>query len=413
MTNKKERIAELLAEGKSSPEIARQLNTSAGYVREVRAEANIPLPERVIDETPEEVLERAISDERTKVEAKHVKAQLDAAIKREAERDAIADAIREAIVPLPRVDVYKRRGSRESPEGEHAAVAMLSDLHAGEVVEKEAVAGLGEYNWQRFRERLGLWTQVVIDLSEDKRREKHKLDTLTVLLDGDIVSGEIHDDTARTNALGPISTTAATSQLVGHALAQLSRHFESVHVSCTVGNHGRLDRKPRHKEAVERNWDWLTFHMTKQHLAAQPHISWEIPTAKHIVTPVLNERILHMHGDGIPSWLNFPRYGIDRVTKRMRETLQSVEQYFTVVCMGHFHTSEKMDTPAGPIYVNGSFPGVTEFGLQRMHSALPPKQWLLTIHEEHGVIKGEEIFLARATASDAKGLPDVEEGVWE
>ena len=360
---------------------------------------------------PEETIEEAVLQERSNLESKRIKKLYAALVKREAERDALADAFRDAIVPFPQVDVYKRRVSKEDTEGQHAAVALLSDVHAGEVVRPEAVGGLGGYDWQTFRARLGRWTQTIIDLSDMKRKE-HPLETLTILMDGDMVSGEIHDDAARTNELDPISGCAATGQLVGHAVSQLARHFESVHVSCTVGNHGRLDQKPRHKEAVERNWDWLTYQQVAHWTSVQPNVTFHIPKAKYAITEVLDTRILHMHGDGIPSWLNFPFYGIDRVTKRLRETLLPADQHFDVVCMGHFHQSTKLPTPVGPIYVNGSFPGVTEFALNRMSSALPPSQWLLTVHDKHGVIKGEEVFLAGATREDALGFPNALEEVW-
>ena len=374
-----------------------------GYIRAVRNQEGIS--------TPEQTIEEAVLVERSNLESKRIKKLYAALVKREAERDALADAFRDAIVPLPQVQVYKRRASKEDAEGKHAAVALLSDIHAGEVVKAEAVGGLGRYDWQTFRERLGKWTQTVIDLSDMKRKE-HPLETLTILMDGDMVSGEIHDDSARTNELDPISGCAASAQLLAHSLSQLSRHFAGLQVSCTVGNHGRLDRKPRHKEGVERNWDWLTYQQVAQWTSLQENITFHIPKAKYAITNVLNTKILHMHGDGIPSWLNFPFYGIDRVTKRLRETLLPADQHFDVVCMGHFHASTKLPTPVGPIYVNGSFLGVTEFALDRMHSALPPSQWLLTVHEKYGVIKGEEIFLGRATPEDAIGFPNALEEVW-
>ena len=379
------------------------LGVSTSWVRETRQIEGIP--------RPEETVEEAVLAERSNLESKRIKKLYAALVKREAERDALADAFRDSIVPLPQVQVYKRRVSKEDAEGQHAAVAMLSDLHAGEVVRAAAVGNLGKYDWQTFRERLGKWTQTVIDLSDMKRKE-HPLETLTILMDGDMVSGEIHDDSARTNELDPISGCAATAQLLAHSIGQLARHFAQVDVSCTVGNHGRLDRKPRHKEGVERNWDWLTYQQVAQWTSQQPNVSFHIPKAKYAITPVLNTQILHMHGDGIPSWLNFPYYGIDRVTKRLRETLLPANQHFDVVCMGHFHASTKLPTPVGPIFVNGSFPGVSEFALNRMSSALPPHQWLLTVHEKYGVTKFEEIFLDRAQPEDAIGFPDALEEVW-
>jgi len=410
---KRLRILDLHREGLTPREIAPAAKASVGYVRHVLSDArltsNIPPQE---EQPVEEAVDADIQAERERLESERIKKQYAALVKQRAADEMLVDAFRDAIVPLPQVKVYKRRASREESGGKHVAVAMLSDTHAGEVVKAEAVGGLGGYDWQTFRERLGLWTQVVIDLTTDKRRGGQKLDELVFLMDGDMVSGEIHDDAAGTNELSPIAASAATAQLLSHSVAQLSRHFDNILVSCTVGNHGRMDRKPRHKEAVERNWDWLTYQQTRQHLLNQEHVTFHIPKAKYAITNVLGTRILHMHGDGIPSWLNFPYYGIDRVTKRLRETLLPADQHFDVVCMGHFHASTKLPTPVGPIYINGSFPGVTEFALNKMHSALPPTQWLLTVHEKHGVVKGEEIFLDRAVPEDAKGFPDGLAEVW-
>ena len=403
-----EQIIELHRQGYSKPIIAAALKTDVSVVERTIAgarvaEANSPDPQSLMD------AERRA--ERYRLEAEEIRAKYKTVVKHEAQRDIIAEGITKSLTRLPEIPVLRRTPSEGKSEGRHTAVALLSDLHAGEVVDIAAMRGLGGYDWEIFRQRLGLWVERVLFLVE-LRRTRLQVDDLAVFMDGDMLSGDIHEELVATNAMSIADAMAMTSQCISHALMQLAQHFDSILVSCTVGNHTRMSKQPSYKQRVKMNWDTLVYQTCAGMTAKQPNITWDIPPSWFQITDVLNTSILHFHGDGIVSWAGFPWYGLDRATKKLREALGFLNETYNAVCVGHFHVPLQMETPGGPIIVNGSFPGGNEFALGKLYTFLPPYQTLLTVHEERGIVSRELIDLSRQEPKHAEGMPGALSEVW-
>ncbi len=53
--------------------------------------------------------------------------------------------------------------------------------------------------------------------------------------------------------------------------------------------------------------------------------------------------------------------------------------------IGHFHTATSMPSATGEVFVNGSLIGGTEYSVNALGKSDRPTQWLLGVHEEHGV----------------------------
>jgi predicted MPP superfamily phosphohydrolase len=140
----------------------------------------------------------------------------------------------------------------------HAAtlVVMLSDTHFDEVVNPEEMEGLNAYNREIAMMRLEKWTQNVIKMA------RHYLsgvnyDGVVLILGGDIFSGDIHEELALTNEDTMIGSLLFWAEQVSAAVELLATEFKKCHVVSVVGNHGRTTRKPRMKQRVKTNFDWL------------------------------------------------------------------------------------------------------------------------------------------------------------
>jgi len=138
-------------------------------------------------------------------------------------------------------------------KGIHASIAHLSDLHNGEVVDIESMGGLGEFNMEIFRWRLGYYVRKFLRLLELKRSQL-EIPTWHVFAGGDWISGLIHDELLKTNQTNVLDQVVTTAYWMSHAIAQISVHFEEVYFHGVVGNHGRTQQKIEHKE-THVNWE--------------------------------------------------------------------------------------------------------------------------------------------------------------
>jgi len=70
-----------------------------------------------------------------------------------------------------------------------------------------------------------------------------------------------------------------------------------VYIPAVVGNHGRIDKKPRAKNRVYDNYDWLAYQLLKRHFAGGKSISFGIADGADQVFTVHNTSYLLTHGD--------------------------------------------------------------------------------------------------------------------
>lgn len=334
-----------------------------------------------------------------------------AALQQLTDHVSLLDTIRDVLTSMPVLKPQRVTVPSGKARGVHAAVAHLSDIHAGEYVDLDAMGGIAQYDMEICRQRIGLWANKVLYLTE-LRRSRLEIPYLRIALDGDVVSGIIHDELERTNAVVIVEQVAWVTMWLAHAIAQVAAHFPGgTVVECTVGNHGRTRQKKEFKEKYN-SWDYVCYQMLAQYLRGYDHIKFVIPKAWWSVMDVLGTRILHWHGDGVRGWAGFPWYGIDRAVKELRQTLQPHGVYFDMAIFAHFHVPTMCEGPTGPFYGNGNFKGGDEFAFGALHKNVRPIQNLFFIHDEHGEVGYEKIYLDGQTAQDAAKLPAYLPPVW-
>ena len=137
-------------------------------------------------------------------------------------------------------------------ESGHRAIAnlLLSDLHLDEVVDPAQMRGMNAYDREIAAIRLQRLGERTIRVARDFVSGV-TYDGLFLWANGDIVSGNIHDELQRTNAGRGVTDTIDywVDPLAG-LFNQLADFFGKVHIVSTVGNHGRSYKKPPAKDAV-------------------------------------------------------------------------------------------------------------------------------------------------------------------
>lgn len=260
-------------------------------------------------------------------------------------------------------------------------VAMLSDCHFDEVVNPDEVGGTNAYNRDIASFRLRRFFDKTIEMSRDYLAGV-SYDGMVLLLGGDMISGDIHEELSQTNEDTVLGTLLHYSELIAAGVSELADTFGNIHIASVVGNHGRRTRKPRAKLRARDNFDWLLAHMVRR-LVPADNVTWEIPEEADARVSVYDTNILLTHGDqfrggtgmaGIASPI-----GRGQAKKAARE--QAAGQRMDHMVLGHWHQL-KFET----LYtVNGALKGVDEYAWQGNFGLEPPQQAMFLVTPEHGI----------------------------
>lgn len=326
-------------------------------------------------------------------------------IRRIAEQETIKEAIiahTEALPPTP-TPTFHLEASKKS---HFLPVALLGDLHAGQVVVKEEVGDFGGYNWPIFVARFEYWVNMIIRLCMGDLKENYDMKELGIIMLGDMISGNIKDELRETQSMGAIEQTIMTAFVLAQGLRELAHWFERIDIGCVVGNHGRITQKP----TFARNWqsyDWLVYFIAMIMLKEQKNVVWKLPMSFFDLKEFNGQHFCYMHGDNIQSYRSLPHYGIERAVGRVTQLLSSKRQFADYFIFGHFHNSSDIQQCTGRRIINGGFAGADPFSLKAMLVSADPEQLLLGVHREKGIPWERRIMLKYAKPKPEKYIYEI------
>lgn len=323
-----------------------------------------------------------ISEEhRLKAENRKLRADLADAIAQAAVGAKYHDFIEEVLhQPAPDAPEWVRKAGVGSKQA--TPTAFLSDTHFGEVVRPEQIEYLNGYNRQIGESRLRRFFMSTVELGHGYLRGLN-YPGITMPMGGDIFSGDIHEELARTNE-GPIQEEILYwIEPMMSGIKILADEFGKVHIPAVVGNHPRGTMKPSHKMRVPNNFDWLFAHLLKRFLAHDKRITFQISDSADLNYSIYSTRYRLSHGDqfrggsGIASLLSPLMIGDARKRKRS----QATNNQYDWLLLGHWHQRSKFKR----IMVNGALKGYDEYAYHaNFEFELPVQSFWLT-DPKHGV----------------------------
>ena len=247
------------------------------------------------------------------------------------------------------------------------------------------------------------------------------VDNLIVPMLGDMISGDIHEELARTNIDNCMGQMIRGANLIAQALMFFAPHFSEIEVPCVVGNHGRMTRKPPMKDKF-MDWDYMLYQWVASFCKNQENIEFHIPRSFITTFKVHDKVVLITHGDCI-SGAGSSGAILNSITKlrsvfQFRKSLQreiedamygDLEQEFDSVMIGHFHRIDELDIGTGELHICGTMKGPDEFALQRLQAATKPKQLVTYWHPRYGYIGIDVIYLNRYDNSKRKFIDKIPE----
>lgn len=361
-----DQIARLLADGESYRRIAAALGCDKGTVSEyvrrhfpdrVRTQHEVPGG----DPTETELLRAELKEARAAARSHR-------SIDVQAER--LLREIQSTVVPAE--PVYEPPERAEGSGHPHVHVLLLSDLHVGEVVDREAVNGLNEYNWSILQERMRSIHRALYSFQNNR---PYPIDELVIGWLGDMNGGNNHQELAETNEFPVAEQCVRTGDLLGQWTEPLVEAYPKVTIVGVSGNHPRVSKQPANKRVFD-NFDWLSYKRAELYLSKYSTVECHFPRAGYRVHDIAGRKMLFFHGDGIRSTMpGVPWGGVMRRINELKKQFAEQGTLLDYFALGHFHQANVV---SGSIFMNGSVKGTDEYTLKQFGGGERPTQLLLT-----------------------------------
>jgi hypothetical protein len=238
--------------------------------------------------------------------------------------------------------------------GKAIACMVASDWHVEEPVEKEKVHGLNEYNLEIAKVRAYNFFRNGLRLT-NIHAASAQIDTIYLMVLGDLFSNWIHEELVETNLLAPLDALNFVLQLLTDGINFLLDNSEyKLIVDCIPGNHGRMTKKMRIHNATETSLETFMYQQLARSLSSEKRVEFRVANSKMLYRKFFDYNIRLIHGDDIGYG-----GGVGGVTIPIRKKLamwdKAIKADLTV--MGHFH--QMLD--GGDFLVNGSLIGYNTF----------------------------------------------------
>jgi hypothetical protein len=276
------------------------------------------------------------------------------------------------------------QGPRHRTKATHGIpTVLISDVHFDEVVRPEQIQGLNEYNREIARKRIIHTFKTTIMLLKDCFVSP-KYDGIVCALNGDMLSGIIHEELRETNEEPIARSIFELANLLRDGIGMLADEFGKVFVPCEVGNHGRMDKKPRAKNKVYDNFEFIIYQILARDFKNDDRVTFLIPDGPTLQYQLYNTSYLMEHGDaykggsGIAGVLSPLLLGMHRKHKKQA----AMKKPFDYMIMGHWHQYIHLESG---LIINGSIKGPDEWTMGMNFTPERPAQAMWITHPDNGI----------------------------
>lgn len=309
--------------------------------------------------------------------------------KLKAKEDHLADAVYRAVTeqikdgtPLaPVKTVAPKKDTRKSSE--EVAVAVLADWQLSKVTP--------DYNSAVCEERIEKYAEKVIHLTEIQRQD-HPVRHLKIWALGDIVEGELIFPGQSFLIDGGLyrQVTVDGPRIMKNFITKMLENFETVTFTGVIGNHGAIGGRARRDHDPETNADRMLYRIVQLMFENDKRISFNIPDGRgernwYAIDTIGNYKSLLIHGDQFGSLSTF--YSFQKKVYGWK--VGAIQEEFTDVYSGHFHTPTKMTFNTVQMRISGSPESTNTYAMESLAAIGRPSQPLMFVHPERGIVTAE------------------------
>lgn len=280
--------------------------------------------------------------------------------------------MRQSVEPI---EIQERFGKGTS---EATPVVLLSDSHSEELVKKETVNGLNEYNLEiaelRMREFFQGAHRLIKLLNQDV-----KIHTVVCGLLGDFITNQIHGaENAETNQLQPVHAIVTVQNWIIGGIEFWLNHtpYNFVFV-CKSGNHARTTMTTRFSAETGHSLEYMMFLHLQAYFRTEKRVRFIIEEGIHSYLPVYDLNLRFHHGHAV-------KYGggVGGITIPVNKAVAQWDkgQQADIDFFGHFHQRTVMRKWV----CNGSIIGYNGYAMSIKADYEPPMQHLSLIDKKRG-----------------------------
>lgn len=312
-----------------------------------------------------DVEEKTIKLQMEKVKLRDEKSRFNKSIKEVARKEDFHSFIKEAVKELEFSKKLESPKNLNKAKTGKAGVLQLSDWHFGLTTNNF----LNEYNIEVFSRRIQDIINKVYEYSKENDIEK-----LYILLQGDFMSGGIHDILRIQNQEDIISQVIHTSEILADIISTLSSALEiKIEVSTVLDNHSRVTQNK--KDSLEKeNYMRITEWFLKSRLSKDKNVTF-----------LENERGADISNFEIYGFKCISVHGhkdkFNNIVPRLTSFTREVYDYMFTSHLHHFHSEEINMVMA---ISNGSLCGVDDFS-GSLRASSHPMQMFSIFEDGYGL----------------------------
>lgn len=244
-------------------------------------------------------------------------------------------------------------------------LVQVSDLHLGQCFSSV----WGEYNSDIAKRRMNDYLNEILRI-----QKRHNSQNCIILLQGDLISGNIHKVIQITNRENVIDQIKLAIEIISSFCYELTKHFQNVQLYNVSGNHSRVDRKDDalHDERLDDLIGW-DVERTLQHIEnfhAMSHRNLDIGIADMLIR---GKTYIGVHGD----MDNFSKTGVSKLVMALGFIPEAI-------CYGHLHHCSYDEEGGVKMIRSGSLSGCgDEYTIEKRLVGKPSQ--MVTVCDEYGV----------------------------
>jgi len=277
--------------------------------------------------------------------------------------NTLAEAVKANLAPLPKIKVK----SYKAPKGkavEREIVVMLNDTHYGLIVDPDEVGSVNKFGWKEACRRTAL---IIKETLEYKLHARDQVSRVHLLLNGDLISGVIHNLSGKTQDLAVHQVNGAV-HILTYAIAELAKEFKEVQISGICGNHEDFPHKREGGRAIQEKYDSfanLIFYSLSVAFRNSKHVTFNFPKTPYAFLDLPGGRTLLAHGDTVFSKsLGNPgrQINVESISKEIKKfnagEILKGKSPVKLLLLGHVHTFAHFITDDGvEVYIAPSLSG--------------------------------------------------------
>lgn len=288
------------------------------------------------------------------------------------------------------VELYKIEQPKSDGTSQSIPIFLLSDIHFEEIIKKESVLGLNEYNPEIAKQRLDSYFRNVVKLTAHAQRSYHGMSHMVIGILGDLINNYIHEELQQTNAMSPLEAISTVKQILLSGLKYVhdNANVDKITVVFVCGNHGRSSAKTNFANFTYMSHEYYlgidikamceTIGLTK--------FEFIIPRSEMAILELFSKRYLFTHGTRIKGGGGVGGAAVT-ITRYFNRVARSLNADYMFI--GHFHQS---------IYnkqflVNGSVVGYSPYAMGNGCDYEAPQQAMVILNSKRGFTAYNTVYL--------------------